>query len=115
MVDRVDEAVGAQGVAKLWCELGASFDSVSFREVDDCKISETHKVDPLEQGAMTKPEVEHTIQLRGGWRDVTRTFWQQAAGHDGEDEWTKIEVQRDSNTASRRPRGPSFLCLMQIG
>ena len=42
MVDRVDEAVGAQGVAKLWCELGASFDSVSFREVDDCKISETH-------------------------------------------------------------------------
>ena len=42
MVDRVDEAVGAQGVAKLWCELSASFDSVSFREVDDCKISETH-------------------------------------------------------------------------
>jgi len=42
MVDCVDEAVGAKGIAKLWCELDATLRSVGFGQVDDREISEIH-------------------------------------------------------------------------
>ena len=42
MVDCVDKAIGAKGIAKLRCELGASLGSVCFGEVDDREIGEIH-------------------------------------------------------------------------
>lgn len=42
MVDYIDKAVGAKGIAKLWCEFGASLGCVRFGQVDDGKISEIH-------------------------------------------------------------------------
>ena len=42
MVDCVDETIGAKGIAKLRCELGASLESVCFGEVDDREIDEIH-------------------------------------------------------------------------
>jgi len=42
VVDCVDEAVGAKGIAKLWCELSATLGSVRFGQVDDREISKIH-------------------------------------------------------------------------
>ena len=42
MVDYIDKAVGAKGIAKLWCEFGASLGCVRFGQVDDGEISEIH-------------------------------------------------------------------------
>ena len=42
MVDCVDEAVGAKGITKLWCELSTPFGSVRFGQVNDREISEIH-------------------------------------------------------------------------
>ena len=42
MVNCVYEAIGAKGIAKLWCELRASFRSVCFGQIDDDKISKVN-------------------------------------------------------------------------
>ena len=53
VVDCVDEAVDTKGIAKLWCELGASLGSVRFGEIDDGEISEIHLADRSEQEGVT--------------------------------------------------------------
>ena len=42
VVDGVDEAVCAKGIAKLWCELGTALGCVSFGQIDDREIGEIH-------------------------------------------------------------------------
>lgn len=42
MVDRIHEAVGAKGIAKLWRELSTTFGSVRIGEVDNREISKIH-------------------------------------------------------------------------